>query len=351
MKNIFYHKNFLAIGGIETYLYSIALKYGQTHDITILYQTGDEAQLNRLKKLVRVKKWDGRSKYKCDKLFFSFQTDNVFDYVEAKDYYMLTHADYIALNVPMPRLPEKTHFLAVSELVAKHNKQKFGIDFEVSYNPIVVPEPRKVLRLISATRLTPEKGGAQMEILCRALEKADIPYMLDIFTKDEKKWRFKSQNVVVHPARLDITNYIAAADYLVQLSDTEGYGYSIIEALTLGTPVIIRDIPSKDDMKIEDRKNAFVLPYNMKTEKDVPVEEIYKGLPPFNYIPREDRYNELLAPGDSTYQEELASMVRVRVKKVYTDAELDRLMRIGDELEMMHDRAEFLVSKGAVEIL
>jgi glycosyltransferase involved in cell wall biosynthesis len=43
--------------------------------------------------------------------------------------------------------------------------------------------------------------------------------------------------------RLDIRDYIADADYLVQLSDTEAWSYSVLESLSLGTPVITTPIP------------------------------------------------------------------------------------------------------------
>jgi hypothetical protein len=38
---------------------------------------------------------------------------------------------------------------------------------------------------------------------------------------------------------LNIRNYIADADYTVQLSDTEAYCYTMIESLLLKTPVIV----------------------------------------------------------------------------------------------------------------
>ena len=53
-KNLFYYKHVNAIGGVETFFYEIAKKYGKDHDITLLYQTGDPKQLQRLRELIRV---------------------------------------------------------------------------------------------------------------------------------------------------------------------------------------------------------------------------------------------------------------------------------------------------------
>ena len=347
MKNLFYLHNISPIGGVETYLYEIALKYGKDYDITVMYKNGDPEQIARLQKLVRTKKWDGVRKYKAEKVFFGYNSDIAFA-VEAQDYYFIMHCDYKVQNLPLPNMPEGTHIMAVSEGVRKNGMEKFGIEIGLCYNPLVVPKPRKVLRLITASRLSPEKGANRMEILCRALESANIPFTWEVFTNDVPTW--KSDNMIYRTPRLDITDYIADADYLVQLSDTEGYSYSIIEALSLGTPVIVTDIPPLPDMQVKDRINGFVLPLSM-TEGDCPVDEIYAGLPPFKYVPRKDGYSKLLAPGKGDYEEEMKKPVRVRTKIYYLDLVLDRKMNPGEEQTVLRARAEYLEDRGLVEII
>ena len=61
-------------------------------------------------------------------------------------------------------------------------REHFNMDVETMYNPYTVKKPRKVLHLISATRLSPDKGYNRMLILADALEKADIPYLWMIYT-------------------------------------------------------------------------------------------------------------------------------------------------------------------------
>lgn len=347
MKNLFYLHNISPIGGVETFLYEIALKYGKDYDITVMYKQGDPEQVARLQKLVRTKRWDGQRKYKAEKVFFGYNSDIAFA-VEAKEYYFVMHCDYKVQNLPLPKMPEGTHVLAVSEGVKRGAEEKFGIPVEVCYNPIVVPKPRKVLRLITASRLSPEKGAKRMEILCRALEKAGIPFVWEVYTYDHPQW--KSDNMVYRTPRLDITDYIADADYLVQLSDTEGYSYSIIEALSVGTPVIVTDIPPLPDMQVKDGVNGFVLPLSM-TEKDCPVDAIYAGLQPFNYKPRADGYKKLLAPGKGDYEAQMKKPTRVRTRVIYLDVLLDRRMEPGDEQTVTRERAEYLEDRGFVEIL
>lgn len=95
----------------------------------------------------------------------------------------------------------------------------------------MLEKPKKVLNLISATRLTEEKGRDRMIKLGNILNNAEIPYLWTIFTNDSRK--IQNDNIVYMPPRLDIIDYIANADFLVQLSDCEAYCYSVVESLTV----------------------------------------------------------------------------------------------------------------------
>ena len=57
--NIFYVSNFNIIGGIETFIYELARKYSD-YDITVVYKTGDQDQLERLRKHVKVRQYQGQ---------------------------------------------------------------------------------------------------------------------------------------------------------------------------------------------------------------------------------------------------------------------------------------------------
>ena len=56
--NVFYKSDIWDIGGIETFLWSIGEKYGD-RDIVLIYKNcHDNAQLQRLRKVIRVRKFD-----------------------------------------------------------------------------------------------------------------------------------------------------------------------------------------------------------------------------------------------------------------------------------------------------
>lgn len=322
MKNIFYFYKINKIGGIETFFYYLAKKY-KDWDITIYYQVGDPEQIKRLKKYVRVKKYRGE-KIECYKAFFNFNID-IIDNVDAKEYYQIAHGDYKAMKLKPNTHDKFTKYLGVSKQACETYKEVTGYDTELAYNPIEIDEPRKVLNLISATRLTSEKGKNRMIKLAKMLDEAKIPYLWTIFTDDINA--IDNPNIAYMKPRLDIINYIANADYLVQLSDNEGYCYSVVEALIVGTPVIVTEVPVFKEIGVN-KYNGFILDFDLK---EVPIEKIYKGLPKFEYKPKEDNWSKYLASGESIYQKELKTMVEVQCINKYHDLELKRLITPEDK--------------------
>ena len=343
MKNIFYFRYINAIGGIEAFFYYLAKKY-QDWDITIYYLDGDPKQINRLKQYVRVKKFEGEF-IECDKAFFNFNLE-IIENVKAKEYIQIAHGDYKAMGVKPNTHKKLTKYLGVSEQVCKTYKEVTGYETELAYNPIEIDKPKKVLNLISATRLTAEKGKNRIKKLATMLDKAKIPYIWTIFTNDKNA--IDNPNIAYMKPRLDIINYIANADYLVQLSDNEGYCYSVVEALCVGTPVIVTDVPVFREIGVN-KNNGFILDFDLS---NVPVEEIYKGLPKFEYKPKEDNWKNILEKGKSIYKEELKMKVKVKCIKDYTDMQLNRVITTNDEEFIVNSvRAEELVAAGVCEIV
>lgn len=341
MKNIFYFRVINAIGGIESFFYYLAQKY-QDWDITIYYEVGDPAQIKRLKQYVRVKKYNGEL-IKCDKAFFNFNLD-IIDNVEAKEYIQIAHGDYLASGIKPNISPKVTKYLGVSKQVCKTYKEVTGFDTELVYNPIKVEKPQKVLNLISATRLSSEKGKNRMKKLARLLDEAEIPYIWTIFTDDTDA--IKNPNIAYMKPRLNITNYIANADYLVQLSDNEGYCYSVIESLMVGTPVIVTDCPVFKELGVN-KTNGFIVDFDMS---NVPIDKIYKGLPKFEYEPKEDTWEKFLAKGKSSYKEDMNKIIKVQcIVPFYTDMELNRNVFKDETLEVNRLRADELIEAGVCE--
>ena len=347
LKNVIYFPSFNCVGGIETYCYEMGLKYGKDFDITVIYQNGDAAMLKKIAEVARVIKYRPGDEIYCDVFIFGFGHE-ILDHVHCKECIQTFHADYICRHLN-PCLDDRvTKRFGVSENTANGIREHYdwAKDIEIVYNPYTVKKPRKVLRLVSATRLTAEKGLQRMITFADALDRANIPFHWDIYTDIRRD--FPNKSVSVLPHRLDVLDFVADADYLVQLSDTEGYSYSIVEALSVGTPVIITDLPIAAEQSVVDGKTGFILPFDMSR---IPVQEIYKGLRKFKYEPRESSYDKVLVKGKAGYEDDMKSDVLIRCKQFYLDVELNAYQHPGDEQVVTMERADKLVGLGVVEIV
>ena len=347
LKNVIYFPNINCVGGIETFTYEMGLKYGKNYDLTLIYQNGDAAMLAKIAKVMRVIKHRKDDQIVCDTFIFGYGHE-IIDNVTAKNIIQTFHADYICRHLN-PCFDERiTHRFGVADNTTAGIREHYewARDIETMYNPYTPKKPRKVLNLISATRLTAEKGFDRMVTFAKALDDADIPFTWTIYT--DKPRDFPNKSVAVLPCRLDVLDFIANADYLVQLSDTEGYSYSIVEALSVGTPVICTEIPVARENGVIDGKTGFILPFDMSK---IPVERIYKGLKKFEYTPRETHYDEYLVKGKAEYVDDKGGLVDIRCKKHYFDIELQTDQYPNDTQTVTWERADKLVQLGVVEVI
>lgn len=154
-KNVFYLFNFAPIGGTETFLFYLCKKYS-ARDITVLYKTGNPFQIQRLKKYVRVEQWNAKDRIECERLFVSYR-DDIVDFTDAKEYIGIMHADFLTLGFPIKPHPKIQKWIGVSQTICDNFTKLTGLPCELCYNPLETEKPKKVLKLISTTRLTWEK--------------------------------------------------------------------------------------------------------------------------------------------------------------------------------------------------
>lgn len=346
LKNVLYFPNFNICGGIETYCYEMGLKYGKNYDLTVIFQRGDPAMMKKISEVCRVIKYRDGDEIICDVFIFGYGHE-IIEHVKAKRIIQTFHADYICRHLN-PCMDERiTDRFGVANNTTNGIREHYdwAKDIVTMYNPYTVKKPRKVLNLVSATRLTPEKGFVRMVTLAEKLDEAKIPYHWLIFTDSRKE--FPNKNITLMEPRHDVLDFIANADYLVQLSDTEGYSYSIVEALSVGTPVICTALPVAEEQGVINGKTGFILPFDMS---EIPVDAIYKGLRKFVYTPRESHYEQVLAKGKAQYERDRKTTVEVKAIKHYFDIELKKDQYIGDVHEVTWERAEKLSDMGLVAI-
>lgn len=349
LKNVIYFPGLNCVGGVETYCYEMGLKYGKDYDITVLCRNGDPNMIRHIEEVCRVIKYRTGDKIICDVFIFGYGWEKeLFDNLEAKKIIQTFHADYICRHLNPCQNGRITHRFGVAdnttEGIRKH--YEWAKDIQTVYNPYTVKKPHKVLNLISATRLTAEKGLERMKTFANALDEAGVPFHWDIYT-DVPREPF-NKSVAVMPHRLDILDFIANADYLVQLSDTEGYSYSIVEALSVGTPVICTAFPVAEEQGIVNGVTGFILSFDMK---EIPIEAIRKGVKKFKYTPRESHYEEILAPGKSNYKYDENELVEIRVLTNFFDLERNEMSLAHTQYKVTRKRGRHLEELNLVEVL
>ena len=329
LKNVIFQHDFNIIGGTEQFVYYLVKKYAKKYDITVLYKTGHPGQIKRIREYCDCIQYTGQ-KIECEKLFTGWDV-SVCDRIQADEYYAMVHADYKREGVRPNTHPKIKEYIAVSQTAADSWEELTGIKCKVIYNPLCLDEPKKILHLISATRLTKEKGKQRMDILADKMTEAGIPFVWLVFTNSKED--FKNPNVIKMPPRLDITDYIADADYLVQLSDSEAYCYSVNEALTLGVPVIVTDLPTFREEGVEEGKTGYLLPLDM----DCDVEKI-TTIPKFEYKPKQDIWNKMFAKG-KPQKREIKEEYLVEALDTYerlniVDSDLKRIPKQGEQFRV-----------------
>lgn len=299
--NVLLCRGISQIGGIETFLYEIAKKYG-TWDITVVYEEADFKQLRRLTRLVRCIRLT--EKIQCKRCFLMYKVG--IDMVEADEYIQMLHANYkVQTGIELNDNPKISRYLAVSNWVRDDckemlEKKKINKPIETCYNPITIEREQRPLVLFSATRLTNEKGKNRMTILANRLMQQNKPFIWLVFTNDTGL--IDNPYVVYMKPTLDIRKYMLLADYVVQLSDTEGCPYTPIEANCLGKPVIITPVPSMLELGLQ----GYVLPFDME---DIDLDMLY-NIPKVDYTPPKDIWDKLLIHDPSTYSpDELVEVI------------------------------------------
>ena len=123
---------------------------------------------------------------------------------------------------------------------------------------------------------------------------------------------------------------------------------SIVEALSVGTPVICTAVPVAEEQGLKNGVTGFILPFDMS---EIPVKEIYKGVKKFKYTPRESHYEEVLSPGKVDIEELFPKDVTVRCIKAYNDLQIGRVIKPGEKYIVALDRGEHLADLKLVEIM
>ena len=274
-KIIIFTAGLLGKTGIYTWVRNFVLNMRGEYDITILCQTFGNEILEDLMRFAVCDIFDKSKEYDCDIYLHNYQDNDFKANIHAERRFMLLHCDYAEIG-HLKTLQTDYKYIAVSETSARGMRAMFNIDCDAIEPFLLDYQPKKVYKFVSATRVHRTKGWDRMMELCRLLTKRGIRFQWLLFTDGKSKPMPYTGfiNMGAQPNEV-VLDYMSDADYIVQLSDHEGFCYAVHEALdVVKKPVLVSDIPVFD--MVQNGFNGYKLPLDMK---DIDLDKILTCIP------------------------------------------------------------------------
>lgn len=257
--------------GVTSWIYNFANGLYNDYHIVLYTECISLKLRHQFEHIISVVKLDPEAEYECDVLINNSIMTPLPESIHYKDRFNIIHCDYAHFyDSNEIDLDPKQKYIAVSSEVAKNSELTFGIKCD-TIEGLFVQRPRrmrhKVLHLVSATRFTPYKGFANFAALATRLKDAGILFEWRLYCDNDTGLQPDSipcPEMVKLPAVSNnvLMNYLADADYVIQLSDSEGFGMIVHEALMVGTPVIVSDTPVFTKY-VTNGVNGYIVPHNI----------------------------------------------------------------------------------------
>ena len=361
-KNIIIYVGYVYdIGGIESWIYYMCQNLYSYYNITLLFDTGNVKQLKRYNEYVKVQHRNRDKKYECDTLLIASNWSEFPKNIEYKKCITTIHSDYKYFNEQLRSnltvIKQANEIVCVSKQASDSIYDLFGLKNKIIPNILGQRKKiNKILHLVSFTRLSVEKGYDRICNFIKILKDNNIKFDWKIFS-DADNWKLDKLNypeVIFMKPTLDVYDYMADADYVVQLSDTEAFCYTVHESLQYGTPVIVTDIKAFDDIVI-DGYNGYKFKLDMSNVNKDMLNRIINNIPKdFEYNERFDELKnewfELLGTpvklndDDKNMDDIHSHTIKLQVIDEYYDKELERNMNPGDIFEVNNLRAYELIT-------
>lgn len=276
MRIIIFSAGLFGNTGLCTWMKNFLINMHNDYEIVVLTQNLAEDFKKELSAYADCITYDKEGYYDCDILLHNYQDNTLKPNIHARQTFILLHCDYAKMS-HSGAFDGHMRYIAVSEKAAENMRKVYKIDCTAIEPFLVEHKPNKVLRLVSATRLTKEKGFNRMQRLCEILRANNIRFQWLVFSEYSKVLADFPEFINMGKQSNDVVmDYMADADYVVQLSDHEGWGYSVHEALSVvGTPCLVTDIPVFRDAVVNGY-NGYRLPLDMN---GINIDEIVSNIP------------------------------------------------------------------------
>ena len=337
------------IGGIETFIYSFCKQMSKYYDITVVYDSISREQLGRLAQIVPTIHNTPNIPIICDTIIVNSIGENIPRNITYKQSVQMAHCIKQEYTWHIPQ--DRDYIVNVSQA----SKDSFKEEAEkgiVIHNLTDGEKVHKALLLVSALRVgAQDKQGndARCVKFAKMLDDAGIKYLWLYF--GDKPMKNEPANMMYCGLRLDIKPFVAKADYLVQLSGSEAFSYSLLEALELQTPVLVTPLAQNKDMGIVDGQNGYIVPFEVE---GFDVKKILK-VPRFEYKHDNEgivkQWRKILGNTKPKGNYKPKKEMRVEVIVEYRDLQLDKVLPIGSIHTMKFERVLELEGLGFVRRL
>jgi len=297
MKIAIYYDHIPKVGGIETAVFNLAKRLAKVYDISIVYRTSEvEDSLFRYATICDV--LNITEEIEVD-LCILASNHKIPTNIKTDRYLQWVHSDYDKYKLDLKNIDlfkeKKLQYVSVSKHAKKVIERREKITgTEVVYN--FVDEDASPygnpLKLVTASRVSPEKGFDRMFKLATKFKDSGIDFIWTVYGDNStRKNIFEKYVKMFEPIeevyfvgyKSNILPALREADYLVQLSDWEGCPLSVLEALQFNIPCITTDWNGVEEI-IENGKNGYILPMSMNINR-THIEKITKHIPEFVYKP------------------------------------------------------------------
>ena len=154
-----------------------------------------------------------------------------------------------------------SHYVGVSKVASDRAKGYFPTEtIETIWNPFLIDDNmvKPHLLLCSAHRTADVKRPDRVEKMAKMLDELDIPYTWNLFTDVNENTN--KGGLIIRSRVSNPLPYINSADYFVLLSESEAMPYSVLEALSLNTKVIVTPLEAFFELGVKDGENGIVIP-------------------------------------------------------------------------------------------
>lgn len=287
-----------SIGGIETAIKNMAKAFPDRNFCFIVKNYDNIESIFELGERFSVIIDEPGMRYKGDILFImNFDgADYLGDRAEVKKAYEFCHCDWnglieVGTKLKLAKYPG-AKYVTVSETCKKGLKDVWGEDSVIVPNILNKVDTSKTVTFLFMSRATCEKGVDTMLDMLNEFDEEGRDYIALVCSQiyqatPEIQRRLTANDRIINiPASRYARKLLKSADYLVQLSATESYCYAVREALSVGVPCIVSDIPELKKV-VKDGENGYVLKRDLSNLDSDKI---------FNNIPKPKPYVEKISP-------------------------------------------------------